>query len=91
MDLGKFPFFLLGGFPLYFKVGIGKGANMEALFMKKHLYPILFHPPPQLRRQDNNVHKMQTIVSHLRGDNIVHFRKWTIFAGSIERLPKSEI
>ena len=25
------------------------------------------------------VHEMWTIVSHLRRDNIVHFRKWTFF------------
>ena len=34
--LRKISFFLLGGFPLYFEAGIGKGANMGALFMKRH-------------------------------------------------------
>ena len=34
--LRKISFFLLGGFPVYFEVGIGKGANMGAPFMKRH-------------------------------------------------------
>ena len=34
--LRKISFFLLGGFPLYFEAGIGMGANMGALFMKRH-------------------------------------------------------
>ena len=36
VDLGNFHFFLIGGFPLYFEVGIGKAAKMGALFMKRH-------------------------------------------------------
>ena len=55
---------------------VHKKCTIYPKLKKRHLFP------SYSRRQDNIVHEMRTIVSHLRRDNIVHFEKWTIFAGS---------
>ena len=62
----KFSFFSSRRFPLYFEVGIGKGEKTGTLLSVGTMLS----------------KKMGTLVSHLRQDNIVHFGKWTIFAGS---------
>ena len=55
---------------------VHKKCTIYPKLKRRHLFP------SYSRRQDNIVHEMRTIVSHLRRNNIVHFGKWTIFGGS---------